>query len=328
MGLLLSLVSADFSIPIARTHEVLSVLVPFYEGIYRPKQTPRTLEEVFDDLAWPLVRAEDHWVMVDNQAPNFGWQDELFTTVAPFVVDGSYIEARREDGHLFEWRFVGGACRTSSAPERPDRERKRHRPPPSESPGAGELAANTDVPRALRAMQLAMSQEEWLTRALEARHLAWVDPNLDGTANLYGLPPESFAVFGGMAGGGHVALWRREPKAPIAECPVVIFGADGMVSVYARDFTGFLVLLSHGYALDVAASNGIRFDDELTLDNSITRMGRVTLASQLLTVDEALFAEMQRWEPAIVKRDAAEELFAGAGMLPRYLYAELADRNP
>jgi hypothetical protein len=115
MGYYLSLITAKFSIPVARTTAALSVLVPFYEGIV-VGETPHTLGEVFDSFAWPLVRKADHWVMVDGASPKHGRQDDLFTTVAPFVVDGSYIKARGEDGQPFEWHFVSGSVKDEPEP--------------------------------------------------------------------------------------------------------------------------------------------------------------------------------------------------------------------
>jgi hypothetical protein len=115
MGYYLSLITAKFSIPVARTKEALNALVPFYEGIV-VGGTPHTLGEVFDSFAWPLVRKDDHWVMVDGGSAKTGWQDDLFTTVAPFVVDGSSIKARGEDGEPFEWHFVGGSVQDEPEP--------------------------------------------------------------------------------------------------------------------------------------------------------------------------------------------------------------------
>jgi hypothetical protein len=111
MSYYLSLRKAKFSIPVARAEDALNAVEKRC-----PEIVESTLEEVFDSVAWSLRKQAGHWVMVESEDVKQGWQDELFASVAPFVVDGSFIKARGEDGELFEWHFIGGAVHDAPAP--------------------------------------------------------------------------------------------------------------------------------------------------------------------------------------------------------------------
>ena len=105
----LSVERADFAIPVAKTSSVMKIVAPLYEDVFCGV-TADALDEAFSDLAWPLVRKNEHWVMKPDEPRNLGWQGELFKRLAPFVVDGSYVTARGEDGRRMGWYFSGGRC--------------------------------------------------------------------------------------------------------------------------------------------------------------------------------------------------------------------------
>lgn len=105
MGNCVYLVKAKFAIPIARSGEALVAVTPIYE--YVCGDTPETLSEVCERLAWPLVEKGDHLVMVDGDPPTSGWQHDLFEAVKPLVVAGSFVKAKDEQGERFEWVFSG-----------------------------------------------------------------------------------------------------------------------------------------------------------------------------------------------------------------------------
>ena len=107
MGYYIKLLDAVFSIPVAREEEAMRVLGPFHADICigAERQKNRNLGTVFKDLAWPLKKQGDEWVMVPGPDVKRGWEEELFEKVEPFVTAGSYISARGEDGEMFRWSF-------------------------------------------------------------------------------------------------------------------------------------------------------------------------------------------------------------------------------
>lgn len=61
------------------------------------------------------------------------------------------------------------------------------------------------------------------------------------------VPKDSLIAFGQHGSGSLVALWRRDPGAPLARAPVVWIDSEGdPVEVFAPDFAGFLRLLPFG----------------------------------------------------------------------------------
>jgi hypothetical protein len=81
--------------------------VPFHDNIVSDRV--KNLGALFGALAWPLERSDGAWIMTPDEEPSkMGWHDALFEKAAPFVVDGSFIEATGEDGVEYEWRFMRG----------------------------------------------------------------------------------------------------------------------------------------------------------------------------------------------------------------------------
>ena len=70
-----------------------------------------TLEEAFDAWGWEAVTVEDAGDIkgLRHLGEKLGDEDTLFAALAPFVVSGSYIEARA-DCDPFRWRFEQGRC--------------------------------------------------------------------------------------------------------------------------------------------------------------------------------------------------------------------------
>lgn len=71
----------------------------------------KTLDEVFDAWRWEL-RWNDDGDIVDICFTGEKLGDDLpfLDAIAPFVVDGSYIEMQGEDGALWRWVFKDKRC--------------------------------------------------------------------------------------------------------------------------------------------------------------------------------------------------------------------------
>jgi len=72
-----------------------------------------TLEDALDAWGWEAVITEEAGDIdgLRHMGGKLGDEDTLFAALAPFVVSGSYIEARAE-GDPFRWRFEQGQCFT------------------------------------------------------------------------------------------------------------------------------------------------------------------------------------------------------------------------
>lgn len=127
-----------------------------------------------------------------------------------------------------------------------------------------------------------------------------------------------FQVFGALPDGGEVAFWKRKADAPLAACPVVIFGSDGALSVYARDFDGFLSLLSHGVKMHDVEGDGFFFDDDEAWEPPSAR----ELAKKLKPV-KVLANAVAEWSPEAKKRKPEQERAAAMALVPE-LMKELA----
>lgn len=130
-----------------------------------------------------------------------------------------------------------------------------------------------------------------------------------------------FQVFGALPDGGEVAFWKRKPD--LAECPVVIFGSDGALSVYARDFDGFLSLLAHGCRMHDVENDGFRVDDDEEWEPPTAR----DLAKKLKPM-KAIAAAVATWSPAAKKRKPEHERAAAMAMVPELIkeFASLSKR--
>ncbi len=75
-----------------------------------------------------------------------------------------------------------------------------------------------------------------------------LDPNADLIDHLgKTVPKDSLIAFGQHGSGSLVALWRRDPRAPLAQSPVIWLDSEGdPLEVLAPDFAAFLQLLPFG----------------------------------------------------------------------------------
>jgi hypothetical protein len=61
------------------------------------------------------------------------------------------------------------------------------------------------------------------------------------------IPKGSLIAFGQHGSGSLLALWRRDPNQPLAQCPVIWLDSEGdPVEALAPDFAAFLTLLPYG----------------------------------------------------------------------------------
>lgn len=91
-----------------------------------------------------------------------------------------------------------------------------------------------------------------LRAAAVADLLGEADLELDADADLLdhldrAVPPGSLIAFGKHGSGSLVALWRRAPAVPLAQCPVIWIDSEGdPIEALAPDFAAFLRLLPFG----------------------------------------------------------------------------------
>jgi len=166
------------------------------------------------------------------------------------------------------------------------------------------------VPPGLRGLHLAITLgfDADLAKAALACGLESIYDRLqDSIADMYELDEAARALFlgfGTLPDEGNVAFWRRLPEQRLVEQAIVIFDRDNNVTVYARDFDGFLCRIGHGVGLDSGPpKREKRHPNEHLLDT---------------------FAE---WSPEVAKRDAATER-AAANQLAAELASVLAPLRP
>jgi len=91
-----------------------------------------------------------------------------------------------------------------------------------------------------------------LRRPAVAELLGEADLELDADDDLIGhlgkaVPKDSLIAFGQHGSGSLLAVWRRDPRTPLARCPVIWLDSEGEpVEALAPDFAAFLTLLPYG----------------------------------------------------------------------------------
>lgn len=132
-----------------------------------------------------------------------------------------------------------------------------------------------------------------------------------------------FSVFGATQDGGLLAFWERKEGTPLEERPVVIFGSDGMFSVYAPHLLGFLTLLGHGCS--AADMEGIGFRLKSKKARGVEREGEGLPLPSLARV-AAFAAALAKRTPSIAKRKAVADRDAAIALIPEFAEAVLAFR--
>lgn len=192
-------------------------------------------------------------------------------------------------------------------------------------PGFKALAKITPVfPRALRGLELASACEldedvasAMMNCDLEEVRAHPVDDYFlldDPRVGNMKAAREVFQIFGSLPDGGEVAFWKRKQSAKLEECPVVIFGSDGAIAVYARDFDGFLCLLSHGLGMHDVEHEGFR------VDVAWKAPSKAGLARGLKPV-KALTTAIANWSSEAKKRKPLVEREAAIALVPKLIEA-------
>jgi hypothetical protein len=69
------------------------------------------LAEAMEEMRWQTkLDGEYNIISIDFYGEKLGDDMHLFSTIAEFVEDGSFIEMRGEDGEQWRWKFSGGKC--------------------------------------------------------------------------------------------------------------------------------------------------------------------------------------------------------------------------
>lgn len=74
--------------------------------------TADTFEEAMDAWRW---KVESSYKAIFFEGEKLGDDLLLFSTIAPYVEAGSYIEMQGEDGAIWRWIFDGKTCREVTA---------------------------------------------------------------------------------------------------------------------------------------------------------------------------------------------------------------------
>ena len=121
MGVSLSVTRVEFRI-LAEHRKPAFLAIKALGSDYRWVDThdldrARTLAAAIDAWGWRIVdeyrdegEPSGDVIGIEFEREKLGDEDELFSALAPFVVAGSFIEARA-DGELFRWVFDGQTCR-------------------------------------------------------------------------------------------------------------------------------------------------------------------------------------------------------------------------
>jgi hypothetical protein len=118
-------------------------------------------------------------------------------------------------------------------------------------------------------------------------------------------------VFGETTDGGLLAFWQNNEGTPIEKRPIVIFGSDGMVSVYAPHLLGLCTLLAHGCSIHTMEGLGFRPDAKTTR----VAANRHVTAPTLKRIP-TFAAALQARAPQIAKRKATDDRDAALALIP------------
>jgi hypothetical protein len=117
-------------------------------------------------------------------------------------------------------------------------------------------------PPALRALKLSLCvrHEDAIVEQARAIDLEWLEGTFTQAIEGYpAIDARPFCVFGSTGDGGDIAFWRRPgARDDLATQPIVIFGSDGMLSVYADCLASFFCLFSSTVSLLRMESEGFR----------------------------------------------------------------------
>jgi tetratricopeptide (TPR) repeat protein len=125
---------------------------------------------------------------------------------------------------------------------------------PRETPGFEELPGlRAEYPVPLRRLKIALEfkRDEDVIALARRVDLEAVYGRFEArVAAAYSLDARADEIF--------PAFWKRDPRGGVESCPIIIFGSDGSISVYARDLAGFFALLACGLSFAAVENVGFR----------------------------------------------------------------------
>ncbi len=190
-------------------------------------------------------------------------------------------------------------------------------------PGFKDLAkVEPEYPFGLRALQQwAMHDDARARRFLRKLDLEAVYGTFEHDASaLYpGVDDKDFDVFGTSFDGALWAFWRRKKNAKVSEMPVVVFGSDGFLGVYADSLDAMLCLFVHGWTLSDVEELGFNYSNEAWSPPK-------TLSK--LKADGTLRSMLSKIAPAAMKLDATKARAAAIALMPDFIEAVKKNARP
>jgi hypothetical protein len=75
----------------------------------------KTLEDALEEFGWkPQVDSDGNITGFDFWGTKIGSEEELFSIIAPYVEDNSYLEVGGEEGAMWRWAFKDNELREDS----------------------------------------------------------------------------------------------------------------------------------------------------------------------------------------------------------------------
>ncbi|HEY8143298.1 MAG TPA: hypothetical protein VIG06_11530, partial [Kofleriaceae bacterium] len=168
-------------------------------------------------------------------------------------------------------------------------------------------------PPALRWLKtsLCVLRDEVIERQAQKVDIEWIEGALTTSPSGYPIPDAAeFRVLGTTGEGGDWAFWRRGEDDDFASQPIVFFGSDGTLSVYADCLQSFLCLFAHSLtALDTELDGFVFGEDRSSSPPGRRRAGK-------LKPNKAVLAAFKKAGFDLAGIDASKARAAALSLIP------------
>jgi hypothetical protein len=136
MGYCIELIESNFVIEKSNTTNIVNALKDFAKNFTDEYNDDRimwvdkeniidsdNIEEIFEEIRYPLIKDNNENYTIDYFCgEKLGDDFEIFKVIAPYIVDGSYLEYLGEDGEQWKYIFKNGECKVKSIKKSYDEE--------------------------------------------------------------------------------------------------------------------------------------------------------------------------------------------------------------
>ena len=173
--------------------------------------------------------------------------------------------------------------------------------------------ATPQVPVGLRCLQTWYDLSDDAVTTMYSAGLAYFDLGFEKwklSDTFHGVDDASFEVFAQSEEGARWALWRRDRKASRERSPVVVFGPQGSIGVYAASVVGMLCLFANGWKSSDVEAIGYPYGDDGWIAPKKLRA---------LKPQKTMMKRLAEIDPAAMKLDPEKERKKALALMPDFI---------